>query len=70
MPFLDVVKMRKSEAKRSILVQVHSSQSFKDLHNYCSSVGTVKNMFHYTTGVEPMVKNWTDYLICKQTAFL
>lgn len=55
MPFLDVVKLRRSEAKRSILVQVHSSQSFKDLHSYCSSIGDIKNMFHYTTGVEPMV---------------
>lgn len=52
---MDVIKLRRSEARRSILVQVHSSQSFKDLHSYCSSVGNIKNMFHYSTGVEPMV---------------
>lgn len=54
-PFLHNIKLRRAEARRSILVQVHSSQSFKDLHVYCSSIGSIKNMFHYTTGVEPMV---------------
>lgn len=57
--FSDVIKFRRAEAKRSILVQVHSSQSFKDLHSYCSTLGNVKKMFHYTTGVEPMVKALT-----------
>lgn len=54
-PFLERVDLRREESRRSILVQVQSAQSYKELHSYCSSVGTVKNMFHYTTGVEPMV---------------
>ncbi|KAJ8963327.1 hypothetical protein NQ318_018798 [Aromia moschata] len=53
-PFLERINLRRAEAKRSIVVQVQSAQSFKELYTYCSSMGTVKCMFHYTTGVEPM----------------
>ncbi|XP_063908492.1 poly(A) RNA polymerase, mitochondrial-like [Zophobas morio] len=52
--FADMVSSRRAEARRSIVVQVQSSQSFKELHAYCSSVGSVKQMLHYTVGVEPM----------------
>ncbi|KAJ8926100.1 hypothetical protein NQ315_009957 [Exocentrus adspersus] len=53
-PFLERINLRRSESKRSILVQVQSAESYKELYTCCSTVGTVKNMFHYTTGVEPM----------------
>lgn len=53
--FLDVLAARRLEAKRSILVQVQSANSYKDLYNYCSSVGTVQEMYHYKAGIEPMV---------------
>ncbi|KAG5878317.1 hypothetical protein JTB14_025367 [Gonioctena quinquepunctata] len=53
-PFLERINLRRAEAERSILVQVQSAQSFKELHSYCSSVGTVENMFHYSAGVEPL----------------
>ncbi|RZC38102.1 poly(A) RNA polymerase, mitochondrial, partial [Asbolus verrucosus] len=49
-----MIDSRCAEARRSIVVQVQSAQSFKELHSYCSSVGTVKQMQHYTVGVEPM----------------
>ncbi|XP_017776733.1 PREDICTED: poly(A) RNA polymerase, mitochondrial isoform X2 [Nicrophorus vespilloides] len=52
--FDDNVKQRRDEANRSILVQVQSAHSFHELQSYCSSVGTVKKMMHYSTGVEPM----------------
>lgn len=51
---MDLVNSRRAEARRSILVQVQSAQSFKELHSYCSSVGNVKQMLHYTVGVEPL----------------
>lgn len=56
-PFLEKIEQRKEEARRSIIVQVQSEQSYKELYTYCSSVGTVNKMFHYTTGIEPMVRN-------------
>lgn len=54
-PFLEMISEKRLQAKRSILVQVQSSQSYKELHSYCSTIGTVKQMLHYTVGVEPMV---------------
>lgn len=55
-PFLEKIEEKKEEARRSIIVQVQSEQSFKELHAYCSSIGTVNQMFHYTTGIEPAVR--------------
>lgn len=54
-PFLEKIEEKKTEARRSIIVQVQSEQSYKELYTYCSSIGSVKQMFHYTTGIEPMV---------------
>lgn len=54
-PFKGILNFRRLEAKRSILVQVQSSHSFKELYRYCNSIGKVKNMFHYSTGIDPMV---------------
>lgn len=54
-PFLEKIEHRKSEARRSIVVQVQSEQSYKELHSYCNSIGIVHKMFHYTTGIEPLV---------------
>ncbi|KAJ8976310.1 hypothetical protein NQ317_010264 [Molorchus minor] len=53
-PFLERINLRRTEARRSLLVQVQSAQSFKELHTYCNSLGTVKYMFHYTVGMEPL----------------
>ncbi|XP_023024830.2 mitochondrial poly(A) polymerase [Leptinotarsa decemlineata] len=53
-PFLERIDLKRSEAKKSIIVQVQSANSFKELHNYCSSIGKVEGMFHYTSGVEPL----------------
>ncbi|CAG9821015.1 unnamed protein product [Phaedon cochleariae] len=53
-PFIERVEMRRAEAKRSIIVQVQSAQSSKELQSYCDSIGTVQSMFHYTSGVEPL----------------
>ncbi|XP_044745441.1 poly(A) RNA polymerase, mitochondrial [Coccinella septempunctata] len=52
--FQDKVRKRRSEAKKSIIVQVQSAQSFKELYSYCSSFGNIKQMFHYSAGIEPM----------------
>ncbi|XP_067003931.2 poly(A) RNA polymerase, mitochondrial isoform X2 [Anabrus simplex] len=43
-----MVEGRRREAKRSIVVQVHSEQSCSDLHGYCSQFGAIKSLFHYT----------------------
>lgn len=55
-PFLEKIEHRKEEAKRSIIVQVQSEQSYKELHAYCSSLGIVNHMFHYTSGLERLVR--------------
>lgn len=38
---------RRSQSKRSVLVQVSSENSCSDLFSYCSKFGSIKNMFHY-----------------------
>ncbi|CAG9766191.1 unnamed protein product [Ceutorhynchus assimilis] len=53
-PFLDMIESRREQAARSILVQVQSEQSYKQLFTYCESIGKVKNMFHYSEGPEPL----------------
>nr|CAI5827084.1 unnamed protein product [Callosobruchus analis] len=53
-PFLRGINLRRVEAKRSVLVQVQSAQSCNELNSYCNIFGTVKQMFHYCVGVEPM----------------
>lgn len=54
-PFLQMLQNRRLEASRSVLVQVQSAQSYKQLFTYCEPMGKVKRMFHYTEGPEPMV---------------
>ncbi|XP_055605909.1 poly(A) RNA polymerase, mitochondrial-like [Uranotaenia lowii] len=41
---------RKSEARRSILVQVSSERSFSELDAYCAQFGTVTSSHHYRVG--------------------
>ncbi|KAF2880896.1 hypothetical protein ILUMI_25272 [Ignelater luminosus] len=53
-PFLEMMRCRRSEASKSVLVQVQSAQSYKELHSYCSTFGTVNNIFHYTAGGEQL----------------
>lgn len=53
---MEMVSGRRREAQRSILVQVQSAQSAKELHSYCASFGKVRNMLHYTAGTESMVR--------------
>ncbi|KAF9808896.1 hypothetical protein SFRURICE_000942 [Spodoptera frugiperda] len=45
--FDDIVAQRRSEAKRSIVVQVNSEASFKELYGYCSKYATIKDVHHY-----------------------
>lgn len=53
--FDDVIAAKRLEATRSIVVQVQSAQSCKELYSYCSAFSTVKQMLHYSVGVEPLV---------------
>ncbi|GLV46383.1 mitochondrial poly(A) polymerase [Carabus blaptoides fortunei] len=53
-PFSELIRFRKEQAQRSIIVQVQSAQSYRELHAYCNQIGNVKYMFHYTSGVEPL----------------
>ncbi|KAK5647273.1 hypothetical protein RI129_002165 [Pyrocoelia pectoralis] len=47
--FQDSIKYRREQAKRSILVQVQSTESCKELSSYCSTMGKIQQMLHYTT---------------------
>lgn len=46
--FNEMIKLRRSEAKNSILVQVNSEKSFAELHSYSSQFGRIKGAHHYT----------------------
>lgn len=47
--FTDVViNARQAEAKRTIVVQVASEKSFKDVHQYCTRFGHIRNAYFYT----------------------
>lgn len=41
---------RRTEARRSILVQVSSERSFPELASYCSQFGTIASSHHYRVG--------------------
>ncbi|XP_011862095.1 PREDICTED: poly(A) RNA polymerase, mitochondrial [Vollenhovia emeryi] len=41
------ITRRRSQACRSLLIQVHSSKSHNDLYNYCSQFGRILSMHHY-----------------------
>ncbi|XP_050301196.1 poly(A) RNA polymerase, mitochondrial isoform X2 [Anthonomus grandis grandis] len=53
-PFMDMIRLKREQASRSVLVQVQSAQSHKQLFTYCNSLGKVDNMFHYSEGPEPL----------------
>uniref|UniRef100_A0A1B6CKY0 PAP-associated domain-containing protein n=1 Tax=Clastoptera arizonana TaxID=38151 RepID=A0A1B6CKY0_9HEMI len=46
--FDTMLKIRRDEARRSILVQVQSEQSCPDVHNYCLQFGQIKNLYFYS----------------------
>ncbi|KAK3871505.1 hypothetical protein Pcinc_023347, partial [Petrolisthes cinctipes] len=48
-PLKALVKQRRSEARRSLLVEVAGVKSAGDLHQVCSQYGNVQRMFHFTT---------------------
>ncbi|CAG9863317.1 unnamed protein product [Phyllotreta striolata] len=52
-PFLQRIDIRRTEARRSIIVQVQSAKSYKELWSYCSTFGAIKSMFHYSVGIDP-----------------
>lgn len=45
--FEDVIVRRKTEARKSILVQVSSEKSFPELYRYCSIFGIIHESAHY-----------------------
>ncbi|XP_051172701.1 poly(A) RNA polymerase, mitochondrial-like [Leptopilina boulardi] len=45
--FDNVIKRRRNQAKRSILIQIREDRCIPYLHKYCSSFGTVKHIYHY-----------------------
>lgn len=46
--FTDIIHTRQAQAKRTIVVQVASENSFKDVHQYCSQFGHISNAYFYT----------------------
>lgn len=45
--FESMIRSRRDEANRSILVQVNSDKSYNELHNYCSKYGNIRGSHHY-----------------------
>ncbi|CAG5023578.1 unnamed protein product [Parnassius apollo] len=45
--FNDVVEQRRAEARRSLVVQVNSESSFRELYGYCSKYAPIKDVYHY-----------------------
>lgn len=46
--FDQLIRTRRDEAARSILVQVNSDKSHPELHRYCSQYGSIRSAHHYT----------------------
>lgn len=53
-PFMTMIQNRRAQASRSILVQVQSAKSYNELYSYCSTIGEVKDMLHYSDNSEQM----------------
>ncbi|XP_048483365.1 poly(A) RNA polymerase, mitochondrial [Plutella xylostella] len=45
--FEEVAAQRRAQARRSLVVQVNSESSFKELHGYCSEYSDIKGVHHY-----------------------
>uniref|UniRef100_A0A182RHY0 Poly(A) RNA polymerase, mitochondrial n=1 Tax=Anopheles funestus TaxID=62324 RepID=A0A182RHY0_ANOFN len=45
--FDTMLSARRSEARRSVLVQVSSERSYNELYHYCSQFGTIESSHHY-----------------------
>ncbi|XP_071567896.1 poly(A) RNA polymerase, mitochondrial isoform X1 [Temnothorax nylanderi] len=53
----EIIK-RRNQACRSLLIQVYSSKSHNDLHNYCSRFGDVLSMHHYQINSQHVCQNY------------
>jgi poly(A) RNA polymerase, mitochondrial len=42
-----MISSRRSQAKKTIVVQVNSEKSYPELFHYCSNFGEIKSAFHY-----------------------
>lgn len=51
-PFEEMIKSRRQEASKSLVIQVASENSYQELSNYCSQFGDIKSAFHYKTTEE------------------
>ncbi|CAG9101584.1 unnamed protein product [Plutella xylostella] len=45
--FEEVAAQRRAQARRSLVVQVNSESSFKELYGYCSEYSDIKGVHHY-----------------------
>ncbi|BES97856.1 Cid1 family poly A polymerase [Nesidiocoris tenuis] len=45
--FQDMLNARREQARRSLVVQVHSDVSCSELRHYCEGISPVNQMFHY-----------------------
>uniref|UniRef100_A0A1Y1L842 Uncharacterized protein n=1 Tax=Photinus pyralis TaxID=7054 RepID=A0A1Y1L842_PHOPY len=52
--FNETLNYRRNQAKRSILVQVQSMESYKELYSYISTLGNVHEMLHYVTSTDQL----------------
>lgn len=43
----DMMLSRRTQARKSLLVQVNSEKSYPELFSYCSKFGTIQDSFHY-----------------------
>jgi len=60
-PLLEVIKRRKNEANKSIIVQVKGKESWQDLYSFCSSnIGQVAGMYYYKN---KFTKTFSDFYI-------
>lgn len=45
--FDEMIRSRKDEASKSLVIQVNSEKSYQELFNYCSQFGEIKTAFYY-----------------------
>lgn len=59
----DLMKERRQQAKRSVLIQVQSDKSCPRLYEHCAQYGAINKVFHYTTQHTERVPKSKNFLL-------
>ncbi|XP_050099929.1 poly(A) RNA polymerase, mitochondrial [Anopheles aquasalis] len=66
--FDTMLKARRAEARRSVLVQVSSERSYNELYRYCSQFGEIASAHHYRVDGDSGVDGDCHYILLEYTS--